>query len=235
MPVMARPLERFDFLHRIWRGKQPSASNSGGTRKVVRKIKMAETFEQQLARVAGTIHRVYMDGGEHQHRMEKGLLYYFNKADDLRESTEILMANGGPPDTSSMLAGMALEVLLKGIARALDNPAKPTHRLTELAEHVGIAFTEDERVILDVMSEHIFWAGRYTAPRKAEDWIRVWELKNKQHKPYGSLADMEIASRAISTSTFRQLWAKFANCFHQARGSRYESAEFKFEQEGYKA
>jgi HEPN domain-containing protein len=195
---------------------------------------MAETFEKQLATVAGTIHRVYMDGGEHQHRMENGLLYYFNKANDLRKSTEILMANGGSRDTWSMLAGMSLDVLLKGIARALDNPAKPTHSLTDLAKHVGIAFTEDEGIILDVMSEHIYWAGRYTAPRKPEDWIKVWELQSKQRRPSGKLADMDIPSRTISIGTYRRLWAKFANCFHQARESSYESAEFKWEQESRK-
>jgi hypothetical protein len=116
---------------------------------------MTETFEQQLAKVTGTIHRVYMDGGEHQRRMENGLLYYFNKADDLRKSTEILMAYGGSRDTSSMLAGMALEVLIKGIARALDNPTQPTHSLTKLADHVGIAVTEDEGIILGKSSANI--------------------------------------------------------------------------------
>jgi hypothetical protein len=50
---------------------------------------------------------------------------------------------------------MALEVLVKGIARAVDNPAGHTHSLSKLAEHVGIAITEDERVLLDVMSEHV--------------------------------------------------------------------------------
>jgi hypothetical protein len=126
--------------------------------------------------------------------------------------------------------------LIKGIARALDIQALTTHSLTKLADHVGIAFTEDEGIIiLDVMSEHIYWAGRYTAPRKAEDWLKVWELQNKQRRPHGKLADMDIPNRTISIGTFRQLWAKFADCFHKARESRYESAVFKWEQEGHKS
>ena len=188
---------------------------------------MAEPFEKQLAKVAGTIHRVYMD--DHQHRMENGLLYYVNKADDLRRSAEILMAAGGPRDTYTMLAGMAFEVLLKGIARALDNPAKPTHRLAELVDHVGIAITDDERILLDAMSEHVYWAGRYTAPKKREDWIRVWEIPKKQRRKSGNVANMDIPSRSLSIGTFNQLWTKFADCFSRAERSRYESAEFSWE------
>jgi hypothetical protein len=90
---------------------------------------------------------------------------------------------------------MALEVLVKGIARAVDNPAGHTHSLSKLAEHVGIAITEDERVLLDVMSEHVYWAGRFTAPLNAEDWIKIWDLQDKQRKPSGRLAEMEVASR----------------------------------------
>jgi hypothetical protein len=192
---------------------------------------MAESIEQQLAQVAGTIHRVYMDFGEHQHRMENGLLYYWNKANKLRKGAELVIGDCELHDVFSMLAGMSLEVLLKGIARALDNPASNTHSLVKLAEHVGIAFSDDERVILDAMSEHIYWAGRYTAPRKADDWIKIWEIQGRQRRSGGSFANFYIASRDISIDNFRTLWGRFANCFHRARESRFESAEFKWEQQ----
>lgn len=191
---------------------------------------MAEPFEQQLAKVAGTIHRVYMD--DHQHRMENGLLYYFHKANDLRRSTEILMAEGGPRDNYTMLAGMALEVLLKGIARALDNPPKkPTHNLSNLADRVGIALSANERILLDAMTEHIVWAGRYTAPMDRNDWIRVREIQEKQQRKSGNALNIDIPSRSLSIGTFNQLWAKFADCYSRAQGSRYESAEFSWERE----
>jgi HEPN domain-containing protein len=186
---------------------------------------MAETFEQRLAKVARTTYPI--DLSDRHQRMEKWLPGYFNKADDLRKSAEILMREGGPRNVSSMLAGMALELLLKGIARALDGPAKSTHSLTKLADDVGIAITEDERVILDIMSEHIYWIGRYTAPRKANSWDRIEELENKRRKPSGSSADM--ASRG-SSDTSRQLWEKFATYFHKARRWRFETAESKTDQ-----
>ena len=117
-------------------------------------------FEVQLAKVAGTIHRVYMD--DHQHRMQNGLLYYWNKGESLYSATKLLMSNGGPRPVAAMLAGMALEVLLKGIAVALDNPAKNVHRLTELLS-MSESTLERTRDNIDDMTEHIYWAGRYTA------------------------------------------------------------------------
>jgi HEPN domain-containing protein len=193
---------------------------------------MAESFERQLAKVAGTIHRVYMDGGQHQHRMENGLLYYWDKADKLRRSAELVTGDCELQEVFSMLAGMSLEVLLKGIARALDNPApKKTHSLRKLVEHVGIAFSGDDGIILDAMSEHIYWAGRYTAPLKPEDWIKIWEIQSNQRRSGGSLANYYIESREISLMNYRALWARIADCFHRARESRYESAEFSWEQQ----
>ncbi len=192
---------------------------------------MAETFERQLARVSGRVHRVYMN--DHQHRMENGLSYYWNKADDLRKGAEILMAAGGSRDCGAMLAGMALEVLLKGIARALDNPpANAHHRLADLADHVGIAVSDDERVLLQAMSEHIYWAGRYPSPRVAEDWNRVWEIQEKQGRGAGKLAAMDNASRIVSIGTFRQIWAKLAAYFDKAQQSRFESAAYTWDRLG---
>ena len=188
---------------------------------------MAVSFEEQLAKVDGTIRKVYMN--DHQHRMEHGLLYYYNKANDLRRSTEILMIAGGPRDNSSMLAGMALEVLIKGIAVGLDNRAGKTHNLCKLADHIGVFLSEDERVILDVLTEHVIWAGRYTAPRNAEDWIKVRDIQKKQRKSSGKIADMDIPSRSVSIGTFLRLWIKFSSCFSQVQQSRPESAVFSHE------
>jgi hypothetical protein len=42
-------------------------------------------------------------GLESEYIAQNGLLYYFNKADDLSKSTEILMSAGGPRDNYSML------------------------------------------------------------------------------------------------------------------------------------
>lgn len=180
-------------------------------------------FERQLEKVAGTIHKVYMD--DTQHRMENGLLYYFNRADDLRKSAEILMSHGGSRQSSTMLAGMALETLIKGIGRALDNPPKNIHRLADLAAHVGIVVDDVEQVLLDAMTEHIYWAGRYTAPRKAADWERVERIRAKQWRTSGSLANHEVEAYAVSKANFERLWTKFAGYYWRAHAARHESAE----------
>jgi len=185
-----------------------------------------EAFDCQLEKVAGTIYKVYMD--DVQHRMENGLLYYFNRADDLRKSVEILMTHGGSRRSTTMLAGMALETLIKGIGRALDNPPKNIHRLADLAAHVGVSVDNDERVLLDAMTEHVYWAGRYTAPRQAIDWERMEAIRAKQRRTSGSLANLEVATYAVSKANFERLWTKFAGYYWRAHDARHESAEFSF-------
>lgn len=89
-------------------------------------------FDKQLAIVAGTIHKVFLD--DELHRRENGLLYYFNKAEELGRSAELLMAGSGAREVYVMLCGMAIEVLIKGTACALSNPAPMSHKLTYLAK-----------------------------------------------------------------------------------------------------
>ncbi len=135
-------------------------------------------FHAQLESVRGRILLVYID--DPQHRMAHGLLYYFNKANTLRKSADILMRHGETREVFTMIAGMALEVLLKGIIMGLDRTPSRTHNLNKLIDDVGIGVDEDERILLDVMTEHVIWVGRYTTPSKREDWQRVYDVRTKQ-------------------------------------------------------
>jgi|HubBroStandDraft_5_1064220.scaffolds.fasta_scaffold06751_7 hypothetical protein len=188
---------------------------------------MAETFEIQLAKVAGKINRVYMD--DHQHRMENGLLYYWNKADHLRQSANILFNNNAPRDVFAMVAGLALEVLLKGIGRALERPNNSSHSLTKLTDDVGIPLSDDERILLEAMTEYILWAGRYPAPRQAFEWVRFWDVQKKQQRrTSGIFSGTGDPDRSIGLVTFTRIWAKLAAYYHQAREARPESSEFSW-------
>jgi HEPN domain-containing protein len=155
--------------------------------------------------------------------MTHGLLYYFNKADTLRKSAEILMGHGETPEVSTMIAGMAMEVLLKGIIVGLDGARpKKTHNLNKLIDDVGIAVDDDERTLLEVMTEHVLWVGRYTTPLERKDWQRVYDIREKQKE--GGSKWFDNPSRTVDVGTFRRLWAKVANCFWQVKEARLESA-----------
>jgi HEPN domain-containing protein len=157
-----------------------------------------------------------------QHRMTHGLLYYFNKADTLRKSAEILMGHGETREVFTMIAGMSMEVLLKGIIVGVDGSPRKTHNLNKLIDDVGIAVDVDERILLEVMTEHVLWVGRYTTPLKREDWHRVYDIREKQKE--GGSKWFDNPSRMVDVGTFRRLWAKVEDCFWQVKEARPESA-----------
>jgi hypothetical protein len=120
---------------------------------------------------------------------------------------------------------MAIELLLKGIRVALELPTEKTHRLDRLCDGVGITLSDDDRIVLMVLSEHIIWASRYTVPIKPESLIDAQDLFGKQRRKSGSLAKLHIAERAISSENCERLWNLIAAYYHRARTSRPESVE----------
>lgn len=69
-----------------------------------------------------------------------------------------------------MLIGMGIECLLKGLIASRDGPAsvRLTHDLADLAAALGDDLTPREWELLDILSDHIEWQGRYPAPTKVE-------------------------------------------------------------------
>src|SRR5271168_949935 len=112
---------------------------------------MPTSFEQHLARVQGKIHRVNMS--DRFERMHDGLLYYWNRAEQLHSGAKIISAGSGPLQVFFLLAGLSIELLLKGIQRAFDLPISPHHRLHDLSRDVGITINSDDQIILKALSE----------------------------------------------------------------------------------
>jgi HEPN domain-containing protein len=178
------------------------------------------SFEVRLQTVQGKILKVYLD--DLQHRMTHGLLYYFDKADTLRKSAEILMTHGETREVFTMLSGMAIELLLKGIQVGLDLRPSKSHNLSILVDDVGISVDDDQRILLEVLTEHIIWVGRYTTPMNKLDWDHVAEIRAKQR--HGGSKWLDNPSRTLDIGTFRRLWGEIAGCFCQVKEARLESA-----------
>jgi hypothetical protein len=135
----------------------------------------------------------------------------------------------GPRDVFALLAGLSIEVLLKGIHRALDNEIGfPTHRLHELCRHAGIKVSDDDRIILEALSEHVAWASRYPTPKKPEHMFSAKKVFDKQHRQSGNIFNYYISEREISWENYIRLWEFFAIHYHKAHEARPESAELWF-------
>jgi hypothetical protein len=136
----------------------------------------------------------------------------------------MLAEANGPLQAFELLASMSIEPLLKGIRVAFDMQEAKHHRLNELRADVGIAVSADDEIILEAMNEVIYWRARYPAPAKAVDWPKALDIRRKQTRGGGSLANYYIKERAISPENYGRLWDLFESHYFKAIEARHESA-----------
>lgn|GEM_PF-3196846 len=92
-----------------------------------------------------------------------------------------------------LLIGFSIENLLKGLWIKKHNPDDKiinndkinskiiTHKLSELANEIGIEFSQEEINTLNVFRELIEWKGRYPIPLNVTDYV------NSNHEGYSKL------------------------------------------------
>jgi hypothetical protein len=203
-----------------------------------------ETFKDHLDRVRGTIRRINIHDDFARRRDIS--MYYWNHASDLNAGALVVwnayagkegaptpqslglgqgfsfMASLGP--VFALLAGLSLELSLKATTKIVDRPLKATHRLNELRGNIGISVSADQRVILDILTDHIYWRSRYPVPRKEADWLKSMELFNKAWKrpKKGSLFSAPNEKRVINLENYEALWKKFATAYWQAKNVVWE-------------
>jgi hypothetical protein len=193
---------------------------------------MPDSFVVQLSKIAGTIRPVNVLNNFERRR--DGLNYYFNKAGKLDSAAMILAESRQDVEEGfALLAGLSLEILLKGVVRGL-NPTIPgpiaavlrTHKLTDLVDCAGIAVSADERVVLRVLTEHIYWMSRYPAPLSEAALRAAQKLFEGQQRPLGGNLALHVPApaRAINTENYRRLWRRFADCFGEVQDAVRESA-----------
>lgn len=138
-----------------------------------------ETPFQRMAR-RPTFWRISANDLRHSASLILDAISCDNKKLEAMKSGETIPAGAAPAahlwDVYSMLAGLALENLAKGvIIKKTPELVGPTslasfltrgsHRLRPLFAKAGISVNVDEGAFLDLCSECILWAGRYPVPK----------------------------------------------------------------------
>lgn len=194
---------------------------------------MKDTFEEKLARVAGTVRRVVIDDPHRRYR--DGLLYWSNKAERLHNAAMVL---GGDPsghhfEAFALLAGFSLEVLIKGTLTGLGEKVPFTHNLVTLSQGAGITVPADDRAVLKALTIYTTWYSRYPAAKDAKEMIEGMEVLKAQYPRSGNLQKIVDAARtspiAVNTANYERLYVFFRHRFFDVQSSVYESAEFSFE------
>jgi HEPN domain-containing protein len=185
----------------------------------------SKSFDEQLSLVSGKVH--YVNFANDYERFRDSLLSYWNRAEALHSGAQIINHANGPFEVFSLLAGLSIELVLKGIHRALDKDVPQHHRLHDLCSSVGIAVSANDRVILRSLSEQVYWASRYPVPKNPRDLAAAQELFDKQRRKSGNLRDYYIEEREINNNNYERLWNLLAGYYHKAQESRIESVVFK--------
>ncbi|MCP2158601.1 hypothetical protein [Agrobacterium tumefaciens] len=191
-----------------------------------------ETFEAKLARVKGTIHRVAIDDPYRRYR--DGLLYYSNKAEDLHNSAMVL---GGDPsgihfEAFALLAGISLEVLIKGTLVGLHEKVPMKHNLITLCETAGFTMSDDDRTVLKAFTVYTTWYSRYPAARSLREMTEGMDVVKAPYARGGNLQAIIEAVRnspvAVNEATYQRLYGFFRQRFFDVQSSVRESADWSW-------
>lgn len=200
---------------------------------------MSKSFQEYLSDASTKIRKYNMD--DVFQRRKDISTYYWNCASDLH-ATALIFGHAREPNfcmTSEDLglgkgfslalaisppfwlnAGMSIELLLKAIGKVLDRPEKHSHSLNDLCQHVGIQVSDDVMAILNILTESIYWSGRYPVPKTISDWERasqvwsnVWSVPDKE----GLLIRKKIPERQPSLSNYEMIWDQLQSYYRTAK------------------
>ena len=76
-----------------------------------------------------------------------------------------------------MLCGMALELAFKAVAVSKGKRPISTHNLLKLSEHAeGVPLTAKQKQLLEMLTESIYWQGRYPVPKELKSMDKYLDL-----------------------------------------------------------
>lgn len=111
--------------------------------------------------------------------------------------------------TIGLNAGLSLELFLKAcvVERHGELPSKQFHhRLRDIASAGGVIFNAQELEKLDILTEFIYWAGKYPSNK---DEHSVENLAKKMQQ--SGVADaMNYTTAPIELRNYEELWEKIA-------------------------
>lgn len=122
-----------------------------------------------------------------------------------------------------MTCGLALELLYKAIA--VENksftPDKDTHhRLVDLGKKAGVKLAADDEDLLEILSEYIYWEGKYPAPKPNQPTQRLHKLKSRCLFEEISIGKLKIKkpNGRLSWDGFESLWQSGVLLYYRANG-----------------
>lgn len=182
---------------------------------------------------------------------KKAPLCWFNKSSDLRASAGALWLSMDKEQPSvlvnalglgthfnvsvavwpvyMMLCGLSLELLYKAISVAKGKTVANNHELIVLAELAGIKTDEQSQNVLSLLTESIYWDGKYPVPldKKKDSFLAFNNLYNDVMYKKGQFHGFECSesSDALRWISFNNLWLDASEEFWANYNARFLGGE----------
>ena len=148
--------------------------------------------------------------------IEKNFVAWFEKSEGLNKSAEILsgeILNGKKPGALLiaktcypvflMLRGLEIECLLKEYYvhkfKRFDIKKLKKHDLLKLGTLVGIKLNSNQISLLEILSSHIEWEGKYPAPLGIWGYERTDKTRTRFKENIGLLKQLKSEASRIKT------------------------------------
>jgi hypothetical protein len=183
---------------------------------------------------------------ERYEREKKLSIYWFNHANDLRgaagavwfaienESHQVHnfleMESGysfsvACPPVFLMLCGLSLELLFKALIVEIGGQPPVTHDLRKLSLEAQITINADDLELIDLLTDHIKWAGKYPVPKgERAEWDKhAGRMFAALTEP---VPDLSIAAfrrnDRLDWKDYSRIWndcsSRYWELYHQRRG-----------------
>ncbi len=168
-------------------------------------------------------------------------IHWFNKAHNLRGGAAVLWASMNSesrkiavefglgsgyrmsvalPSVYRMVCDMSIELLLKTIVVANGNEPEKTHSLGKLAEKAGVSYSSKQSDLLQILSEAIYWDGKYPVPLKEGDWEELTRLEHEClfDKVSNGKVSLDFLKRnvALDWDSYSELWSVASSAMCEA-------------------
>lgn len=142
--------------------------------------------------------------------------HWFNKSSDLHASAAVLWYSLEDDEelknklgfskgfslavacypTYKLLVALSIELLLKAIIVAKRKKPKAIHDLNILSQQAELEISEEEKMTFQLLSEIIYWEGKYPVPNNGKRLFKQWNLWNsyfsKKHADNSEIQQQSI-------------------------------------------
>lgn len=107
-----------------------------------------------------------------------------------------------------LIVGLSLELKIKAVIVSKGEKPKHIHNLNKLAEYADIKIDSNEQVLFEMLSEVIYWEGKYPVPDTEAKLFDQWNRWNSGITTIEKDGQADITKELLKWENIKILWGK---------------------------